>query len=83
MALTNWLFWTMGESVDNQLHGWVMYEPYLNPVSKPPNNGAQGLAKEDWVTVWFFCLNVKTTISPALAFYDMGDNCQIMSGKGR
>ena len=39
------------------------------PESKPPSFNPQGLAKEDWVTVWFFGLNVNRTISPGLAYY--------------
>ena len=32
--------------------------------------GWQGLAKVDWVTVWFFCMKVKSTESPGWAFYE-------------
>ena len=39
-----------------------------NPESKPPSRGVHGESSEDWVTVWFFCLNVKTTRSPGSAF---------------
>ena len=39
-----------------------------NPESKPPSAGAHGLARVDWVAVWFFCLNVNCILSPTLAF---------------
>lgn len=39
------------------------------PESKPPDNGVQGLSKEDCVTVWFFCRKVNVTVSPIAAFW--------------
>jgi len=41
-----------------------------NPESKPSAMRWQGLSKVDWVTVWFFCLKEKSTVSPGCAFYE-------------
>jgi len=43
-----------------------------NPESNPPARGEHGSSKDDWVTVWFNCLNVKTMVSPTLAVTNSG-----------
>lgn len=42
------------------------------PESKPLTRGEQGVFKDDWVTVWFFCLKVKITVSPGSALTNSG-----------
>lgn len=44
----------------------------MKPESIPPSIFLQGSAKVDWVTVWFFCMNSKTTMSPTLALMVSG-----------
>ena len=40
-----------------------------NCESNPPESNAHGFSSEDWVTVWFFCLKTKVTVSPGAAVY--------------
>lgn len=46
----------------------------MNPESKPPARGVQGLSKLDCVTVWFFWWKVNRTMSPTFALTDGGLN---------
>lgn len=39
----------------------------MNPEFMPPARGSQGVAKADWVAVWFWLMKVKTTMSPTFA----------------
>jgi hypothetical protein len=48
----------------------VMKRRTDNPESKPCAESWQGLANVDWVTVWFFCWKVNSTVSPGCAFYE-------------
>jgi hypothetical protein len=43
-----------------------------NPESKPDASFTHGDANVDWVTVWFFCLKLKRTVSPTAAVTDSG-----------
>lgn len=48
----------------NDLGVQSTYKPESNPLGA----SWHGLAKVDWVAVWFFCLKVKSTTSPTDAF---------------
>ena len=45
----------------------------MNPESIPPAIALQGAAKDDCVTVWFFCMNWNSTVSPTAAVIDSGE----------
>lgn len=49
----------------------------MYPESKPPGRGWHGLAKEDWVTVWFpgDPCQTNVTVVPLLAVMFGGKNC--------
>lgn len=44
----------------------------MKPESKPPARGEQGVARVDWVTVWFFWWKVNRITSPTFALTDDG-----------
>lgn len=48
-----------------------------NPELKPFIMGLQGLAKVDWVAVWFFGWNSKVTVSPGRAATVFGWNVRV------
>lgn len=54
--------------------GSVFTGTKIKPVSKPPARGSQGLAKEDWATVWLPGIPSKTKviIEPLVAWTDEG-----------
>jgi hypothetical protein len=44
----------------------------MKPESIPPSIFSHGLANVDCVTVWFFCMKTKETMSPTAAVMDSG-----------
>jgi hypothetical protein len=60
---------------NDKLEGKSPYNPESNPdcpLVEVEDKDLHGLAKEDCVTVWFFCWNWKVTVSPAFAVMLLG-----------
>jgi hypothetical protein len=45
----------------------------MKPESIPPSIFLHGAANVDCVAVWFFCMNINSTVSPTAAVIDSGE----------